>query len=105
MEQILGKDEMLIRAFFTIKVVTVERFQPRGESVVRPVTFLLKGVSTGEVTEGSDIQLSQVFEVAADESHRNGEGRPLSALTLRTFDLKAIEPDFERFKAAHPTHP
>ena len=100
-DQILSGDSMLVRCFFTVKVVTVERFQPRGESVVRPVTFLVRGLPTADVMEGADLELAQVFEITGTASYRTADGRSQSTMVLSEFDMKAVEPYF-RARARTP---
>ena len=104
-DQVLSESEMIVRCFFTIKVVSVERFQARSDSVVRPVTFVLRGLPTKDVMEGADLPLAHVFEVAVAENYRTADGRTLSALGLREFDMKALESHFQSFKAARTAHP
>jgi hypothetical protein len=100
-DQILSDDSMLVRCFFTVKVVTVERFQPRGENVVRPVTFLVRGLPTSDVSEGADLELTQVFEITGTAEYPTAGGRSQSALVLSEFDMKTVEPNF-RSRARTP---
>ncbi len=61
------KIEMLVQCNFSLKVRTVRNFQPRLETVVRPVTFLIDGLPTyPKSREGADAPLLDVFEITAD---------------------------------------
>jgi hypothetical protein len=93
-DQILSGKSMLVRCFFTVKVVTVERFQAKGESVVRPVTFLVRGLPTADVMEGADLELTQVFEITGMASYQTAAGGSQSAMVLTEFDMKSVKPYF-----------
>jgi hypothetical protein len=93
-EQILSKDQMRVQCHFSLKVRTVRNFQPRLETIVRPVTFLIDGLPTSRVTEGADAPFLDVFEISAERSYQSVSGKKISVLVLSPFDMKAIEPYF-----------
>ena len=93
-EQILADDQMLVRCQFSLKVRTVKQFQPRLETVVRPVTFLVRGLSTRKLTAGAEVQLLDVFEISGQHTYQSVAGKPITVLVLKPFDMKAIEPYF-----------
>jgi hypothetical protein len=97
---VLSEREMLVRAFFSVKVAAVEHFRVRGETVVRPVSFLIRGLATEALQEGADLQLSQVFEISGSETLKSADGRPATVWVLNEFDMKAIEPYFRARRAA-----
>ena len=98
-DQILSDDEMLVRCLFSLKVTSVERFQPRYETVVRPVTFLVRGLSTQQTHEAADLELLQVFEVSGTHTYRTVGGSQATVHVLSPFDMKAIEPYFQALAA------
>jgi hypothetical protein len=93
-DQILGDEEMLVRCFFTLKVPAVRHFQAHAETVVQPVTFLLRGLRTQDLHEGTDSEFLQVFEIRGQQSYKNVAGRAQTAWVLSPFDMKAVEPYF-----------
>ncbi len=99
-EQILSKDQMLVQCNFSLKVRTVRNFQPRLETVVRPIRFLIDGLPTSAVTEGADAPLLDVFEIRAERSYQSVSGQTISVLVLAPFDMKAIEPYFRATSSA-----
>ncbi|MEX2113949.1 MAG: hypothetical protein WD845_12235 [Pirellulales bacterium] len=99
-DQIISQDEMLAHCNFSLKVRTVRNFQPRLETVVRPVSFLIDGVSTAQVSEGADVPLLDVFEIAGRRTYRSVGGESIEVLVLAPFDMKAIEPYFRAITSA-----
>lgn len=100
-DQILSENEMLVRCFFSLKVTSVRHFQAEGEIIVRPVTFLLRGLPTGALHEGSELELLQVFEITGTHRYKTAQGRLETVLVLSEFDMEAVEPFF-RATAARP---
>ncbi len=101
-DQILGEKEMLVRCFFTLKVPTVRHFQAQAETVVRPVTFLIRGIRTQDLHEGTDIELLEVFEIKGQQAYRTVQRNTQTAWIITPFDMKSIEPFFRVGKdAAH----
>jgi hypothetical protein len=94
-EQVISAEEMLVRCYFTVRTVKVEHFRPRGESVVHPLTFLVRGVSTENAMEGADLELTQVFEITGNSTYRTADGGTNTAMTLAEFDMKLLEPYFK----------
>ena len=91
-DRILSDREMLVRCFFPVKVASVQHFQARGENITRPVAFLIRGLPTSQVNEGTDLELLQVFEVSQGHLPRSADGRTKSTLVLSEFDMKTVEP-------------
>jgi hypothetical protein len=99
-DEILSDREMLVRCFFPVRVNTVKDYQRQSEVIERPVTFLVRGLSTQDVQKGADIELSQVFEIVGRRGYRTTEGRSAAALVISEFDMKAVEPYFRRTTVA-----
>jgi hypothetical protein len=99
-DQILSDREMLVRCFFPVRVNTVKDYQRQSEVIERPVTFLVRGLSTQAIQEGGDVELSQVFEIVGRRGYRTTEGRTAAALVISQFDMKAVEPYFRRTTVA-----
>jgi hypothetical protein len=91
-ERIVSDREMLARCYFSFKVVTVEHFQARGETVVQPVTVLVRGLPTREMQAGADVELLQVFEIVDSVQYKTGKGKPTTVWVLTEFDMRAIAP-------------
>lgn len=89
-DQIVSDREMLVRCFFPVRVSTVRNFRAEGETVVQPVTFLVRGIATKDVHEGADLKLPQVFEISGRHTYTTVAGRRQNAWVLREFDLGAI---------------
>ncbi len=100
-DQILSEREMLVSCSFPLKVTTVKHFQAQGETIVRPVAFLLRGLSTREAHDGADLELLQVFEITGTRTYKTVNGRDATVLVLSEFDMKAVEPFFKA-AAARP---
>jgi hypothetical protein len=98
-DQILSDDEMLVRCHFSIRVRTVKNFRPQLETVVRPVSFLIRGLPTDPFTDGTDVQLLNVFRISGKHTYRSVAGKPITVQVLAPFDLRAIEPYFQAMKA------
>ncbi len=99
-DRVISEREMLVRSFFSVKVAAVEHFRARGETVVQPVSFLIRGMPTQKSQVGADIELSQVFEITATQSNKTADGRSTSVWILSEFDMKAIEPYFRARRSA-----
>jgi hypothetical protein len=91
-DRIISQREMLVRCSFPVKVANVEHFRARGETLLRPVTFLIRGLPTDEVNAGTDLELLQVFEISGSAAYKSADGRTSSVLVLSEFDMKAVEP-------------
>lgn len=95
-DQVVSNDELLVRCFFPVVVVTVERFQPRREKVVQPMRFLIRGLPTRDIDEGSDVEMLGVFEIVGKEAYRTVSGGSSNLFVLTEFDMKAVEPYFRK---------
>src|SRR5262249_43552702 len=91
-EQILSDQEMLVRCFFPVRIALVRNREPQGETVVQETTFVVRGLPTAAVQEGSDIELSQVFEVVGKSKYPTANGGSATALVVSEFDMKKVEP-------------
>ncbi len=101
-DQIVSEREMLVRCSFPVRVTTVRRFQARGETIVQPVAFLIRGVSTSDAREGADLQMIQVFEITGKKTYRSVDGRTSTVWVVSEFNMKAVEPYFRKFNLARP---
>jgi hypothetical protein len=90
-KQVLGEKSMLVTCYFTDPVVVVRNTRPVLQKVTRPVTFLIRGVSTDEVHPGMDIELKDAFQVV-DVKQDLATGGGLPVPVIETFDLKQVEP-------------
>jgi hypothetical protein len=94
-DQILTEREMLVRCFFSLKVTTVQHFRSQGETVVRPVEFLVRGLPTGQTHEGTDLQLIDVFEITGTKTYQTTDGRSKTIWIMSPFDMRVIAPYFK----------
>jgi hypothetical protein len=101
-DQIVSESEMLVRCSFPVRITTVRRFQAQGETIVQPVTFLIRGVTTRQAHEGTDLQMVQVFEITGKKTYRTVDGRTSTAWVVSEFNMKAVEPYFRKSKSARP---
>jgi hypothetical protein len=99
-DQVLGDEEMLVRAIFAIKVRTVRQFRARLETVERETPLLIRGVPTGKFTAGSDVQLLEVFEIVGRHTYTSVGGQSIAVLVLAPFDMSAIKPYFRAMSTA-----
>ncbi len=95
-DQVVSDDELWVRCFFPVVVTTVRRFRARNEPVVQPVRFLIRGLPTQNIDEGSDVEMLQVFEIVGKERYRTVDGGSNDILVLTEFDMKSIEPYFRK---------
>ena len=103
-DQVLSPNEMLVTCRFKLKVRVVRNFRPRLETVVRPVSFLMRNVSTDRDNEGADLQLLDVFEITGRHTYRSRAGKSVRVLVLSPFDMQTVEPYFRAMKISqrHP---
>ena len=92
--QVLDAQSMLVTCYFTDPVVVVRHTRPVLQKVTRPLTFLVRGISTADVHVGMDLELSQVFEVV---DTRKDPATALPMPIIETFDLKQVEPYRQNF--------
>src|ERR1051325_1133218 len=88
--QVLDAKSMVVTCYFSDPVVVVRNTRPTLQKITRPVTFLVRGVSTAEVHVGMDLELSQVFEVI--ETRKDPAAKTLPMPTIEPFDLQQVEP-------------
>ncbi len=97
-DQILSDTEMLVTCRFSLKVRTVRSFRARLETIVRPVSFLVRGVPAKGDNEGADIQLLDVFEITGKHTYETVGGRQITVLVVSPFDMRAIGPYFRAMR-------
>ncbi len=90
-DQILGPSEMLVTCVFHVPVVVTKHFNSEAEMVSRPVRFKLRGLSTSQYEEATDIELLQVFRVLAAEKYQTEGGQSASVQVLEPFDMQPVE--------------
>jgi hypothetical protein len=64
------------------------------------VTFLIRGVKTRNLHEGTDTELLEVFEIKGQKRYQTVQGSTQAAWVIVPFDMKSVEP-FRRGKAAN----
>ncbi len=94
-EQVLTGDQMLVRCNFPLQVRTVKNFQPRYESISRPLTFLIRGLSTDKAREGGDLEMLEVFEIVGTHTYQTEAGQPQKVYVLTPFDMRPVQRYFE----------
>jgi hypothetical protein len=88
-DQIVSDREMIVRCYFHVRTTAVRRFVPRGEIKVQPVSFIVRGVETKNLLEGSDPPAPQVFEITGRETYSLARGGSTSVWVLEPFDMAA----------------
>jgi hypothetical protein len=88
-DQVVSDREMIVRCFFNVRTTSVRRYVARGDVKVRPVSFMVRGVETKELLEGSDPPVSQVFEITGRESYPLAGGGFSRIWILEPFDMEA----------------
>ena len=88
-DQVVSDREMIVRCFFNVRTTAVRRYVARGDIKVQPVSFMIRGVETKELREGSDPPVSQVFEITGRESYPLADGGFSRIWILEPFDMKA----------------
>jgi hypothetical protein len=91
-DQIVSGQEMLVRCFFQVPVVTVRNYKGQREIVEETVQCLIRGAQTGNASEGSDFETDGLYEVVAHETYQTASGTARKILVLRSFDKKALDP-------------
>jgi hypothetical protein len=91
-DQVVSDNEMLVRCFFQVPVVTVRNYKGQREIVQETVQCVIRGAKTSGAMEGSDYETDGLYEVAAHESYQTSSGKPRMMLVLRPFDKQALEP-------------
>ncbi len=88
-DQIISDREIIVRCFFNVRTTTVRRYVARGEIRVQPVSFVVRGIETKELREGSDPPVPQVFEITGRESYPLAGGGSSRIWVLKPFDMAA----------------
>ena len=104
-EQILSDREMLVRCFFTVRVTSVANFERRGETIERPVVFLIRGPSTRAAHRGGGIRASAGIRnhgAAALSDRRRPNERGLSDLGIRHESSRTVFPRGDRVQTLAP---
>ena len=100
--QVVSEREMLVHCKFPVRVTTMRHFQAESETISQEVKFLIRGASTRELQEGTDVELTQVFEVTGKETYKTVSGGSKTIWALAEFDMAAVEPYFRRAAAKSP---
>ena len=87
MDQVLSGDQMVVHCLFPVKVTTVQHFRAQGETIMRPVRFLVQGIPTKERHAGEDPELLGVFEITGRKTYTSADGQNKTLLVLSEFDM------------------
>jgi hypothetical protein len=90
-DQVVSAQEMLVRCFFHVPVVTVRNFKGQKEIVEETVPFLVRGMETSAAHEGTDYETEGLYEVVGTELYLTAGGKSRKLLILRPFDRKSLE--------------
>jgi hypothetical protein len=90
-DQVVSAQEMLVRCFFQVPVVTVRNFKGQSEKVEETVQFLVRGIETAAAHEGTDYETEGLYEVVGTELYQTSGGKSRKLLILRPFDRKSLE--------------
>lgn len=90
-DQIVSAEEMLVRCFFRVPVVTVRNFKGQRELVEETVSCLVRGTPTSTAREGTDFETEGLYEVVGTETYQTAGGKARNLLVLRPFDMKLME--------------
>lgn len=100
-EQVVSRDEVLIRCHFRVPVTTVRNFRSYRDSVVYPVAMIVRGWKQ-PVSEGQDTRTSEVFEVMGRERYSTQGGAMRTVMLLKPFDMAELQPYLDRPPLANP---
>jgi len=89
-DQVLSDSEMLATCSFSLKVRTIEKRQARIETVIRPVSFLVRGIPTTQAHAGADLELLDVFEVTGRHTYETDAGKAATVLVIEPFDMAPV---------------
>lgn len=85
-DQVISANEILVRCHFRVPVTAVRDFRVYRDSVVQPVTAVVRGWSQ-PVSEGQDTTTDEIFEVVGRERYTTQGGAVRQVLVLKQFDL------------------
>jgi hypothetical protein len=99
-EQVLGPSEALVRGSFHVNVVVTRNKQSVAEVVHQRPLFKIRGVSTADWEESTDVELLSAFEVSGTERYKTVDGQMATVQILKPFDMRPIE-DYLRRQSAN----
>jgi hypothetical protein len=93
--QVIDKNTMLIRVYYTVKGVKILG-KPGNQVVVddfqtKEVMLMVKGFPTKGATDGAGFDLPQVFEVTDTETYKTALGGSNTVFVIEPMDTKKIE--------------
>jgi hypothetical protein len=89
-DQVVSGQEVLVRCYFRVPVITVQNFQRRQELVTQSVPLLIRGWEGDPPIEGQDWEIPGALEVAGVERYQTVGGGLKEVTVLTPFDLKAV---------------
>jgi hypothetical protein len=90
-EQLIGPQEALVRCSFRVNVVVTRNQRPVSEIVRQRPLFKIRGQSTAEWDESTDIPLEGTFQIVGTERYQTEDGRSATVQVLKPFDMRPIE--------------
>ncbi len=93
-DQVVSDREMIVRCYFNVRTTAVRRFVVRGETKVQSVSFVVRGIETKDLREGSDPPVPQVFEITGRETYSLAGGGSTSIWILEPFDMTVVQAYF-----------
>ena len=93
-DQIVSDRELIVRCYFNVRTTAVRRYVARVETKVQPVSFVVRGIETKDLREGSDPPVPQVFEITGRETYSLAGGGSTSVWVLEPFDMAAVQDYF-----------
>jgi hypothetical protein len=91
-DQVVSRQELLVRCAFRVPVITVRNFQRHQEIVIQSVPLLIRGLEQKPPAEGQDWAIPGVFEVTGVERYQTVGGGPKNLTVLAPFDLETLAP-------------
>jgi hypothetical protein len=90
-EQVLGPKEALVRCSFRVNVVVTRDRRPVGEIVQQRPLFKMRGQTTDQWSESTEVAIDGAFQVVGTERYRTEDGRWATVQVLQPFDMRPIE--------------
>ena len=91
-DQVVSGQEVLVRCYFRIPVITVRNFQRHQVIVIQSVPLLIRGLDKDPPVEGQDWAIPGVFEVTGVERYQTVGGGRKNLTVLAPFDLESLAP-------------
>jgi len=90
-EQVISRDEVLVRCHFRVPVTTIRDFRAYRDSVVQPVPAVIRSWKR-RVAEGQDTATSETFEVIGRDRYATQAGATRTVLVLKPFNMDELRP-------------